>query len=220
MIALLCLLTAPAGAVDNEINVEAGWIGAPDPSWALFSERASLGTLGVRGGYALNDRIAVIAGWQHGSDGITVSSGGYEEAYYYGYEDYGYYYGNGEPAYTTEVHTAFIGEQITVGAKADLAPLTWLHPYVAVQGAALVATAKFDDDTSTDRNVTQLKRTGVTGGVVATAGLDFPIKVVDGLAVAPYIEGGYAWYAPATLQDIGQIGFHGFTGRAGVGLRF
>jgi hypothetical protein len=219
MITLLCLLSAPAGAVDHEINVEAGWLAAPDPSWSLFSERASLGTLGVRGAFALNERVSVIAGWQHGQDGITVYSGGSTDGGYEGY--YGYYYYDDVGTYNENaVHTSFSGEQITLGAKADIAPVEWFHPYVAVQGGALIATVKFDDDTSTDRNVTQLQRTGATGGVIGTVGMDFPITVVDGLAVSPYIEGGYAWYAPARLADVGQLGFHGFTGRAGVGLRF
>ena len=212
MTLILAFLT-PAFAVDHEIDVEAGWLNAPDSGWSRFSERPSLMTIGVRGGFALTDRLALVAGWQHGGDGVSVTTDGYEYDY-----DYDYDYGDDTSGSTFT--SAFTGEQFTLGAKVDIEPFPWFRPYVAAQGALLVATARFDEDLSTDDNVTQRRETGLTGGFVASLGLEFPIAVVDGLAIAPYAEGGYAWYAPVALSDVGSLSFHGFSGRAGVGLRF
>jgi serine/threonine-protein kinase len=77
-----------------------------------------------------------------------------------------------------------------------------------------------ESDASDDENVTQVQRGGVTGGFAATAGLDFPIHIGDTFAISPYAEFGYGWLAPMAFKDVGSVKFDGFTGRAGVALKF
>lgn len=200
MLSLLLLLLSPAHAADHEINVEAGWLGADDDAWAVFSESGLYGTGGLRIGYAFHPRIAAIAGWQRGRAGAEVYVPGFEEA---------------------PLFSGFAADQFTLGVKADVKVFEWLHPYATVQGDLLRAVARFDDDLSEDDNPGQIKAAGVTGGALFTAGLDFPIEIrQSGLAIAPYAELGYGLLAPVTLGDFGDVHLGGFTGRTGVGLRF
>lgn len=205
------LLAFSANAANHEVNLELGWIGARDPAWDTFSNANSHGTFGARVGYRVHPRIAVIAGWHHGSDGLSVE-GDYEDEDGDGTADNGIQAGG--------YRTAFYGDQVTLGAKADLAVRPWFHPYVAVQGAVMRALVRMDDDAEDDENLTQVQAVGLTGGGVATAGMDFPIPLTPKLSLALYAEFGYALLAPAQFDQLGSIQFGGFSGRTGMGLRF
>lgn len=200
MLALLLALGS-ASAATNEIDLEAGWFGSSDAGWDLFSEADLYGTWGFRLGYAVHPRIAIIGGAQFGKTGQTVES--------YSTEDRSTFY------------TGFYGDTFTLGAKGDVQVASWLHPYVTVQGVGLRGLARFDDDRAHDDNASQVQVAGFTGGVLGTVGLDFPIALGhSGFAVSPYTEFGYGWTAPLALGDVGSVQLSGFTGRAGVGLRF
>lgn len=208
MLALLALLSG-AHAASNQVSAEIGWFGAYDPNWDWFSSGYYIGTFGLRGGLKVHDRVTAIVGWHHGSSGAGV------------YSDYDYDEGSTVATDFGGFHTKFVADQITLGAKADWAPIPWVQPYAAVQAVGMRGVARFDDDTNDDENATQTKRAGVTGGVLGTVGSDFPIRTgVQGLAVVPYVEVGYAWLAPMKLGDAGDLSFYGFSGRAGLGLHF
>ncbi|MDP2304854.1 MAG: hypothetical protein Q8P18_02375 [Pseudomonadota bacterium] len=208
MISLLVTLASPAAASSNELSFEVGWIGANDPAWDLFSSGDSLASVGLRGGFAVHPNVAIIAGWQHATNGATVYFNGAGE------EDDDYYDESGS------FRAALYTDQITVGSKADVKVFKWLHPYVTAQVVGMRGLARLDDDSNDDENLTQVQRAGLTGGFLAGGGLDFIIRVRGQVAIAPYVELGYGWLAPMVLPDLGSVQFSGFAGRTGVGVRF
>lgn len=204
MISLLLATSLPAVASSNELSFEIGWIGANDPAWDLYSSGDTLTSLGLRAGYAIHPNVAIIAGWQHAVHGSTVYASSADSD------------GYSETAFRAAMYT----DQITVGSKADVKVFKWLHPYVTAQIVGMRGLTRLDDDASDDENLSQVQRAGLTGGFVASGGLDFIIKVRGKVAIAPYVEFGYGWLAPMVLKDLGSIQFSGFAGRTGVGVRF
>jgi hypothetical protein len=108
-----------------------------------------------------------------------------------------------------------------VGPKLSLDAISWLKPYVTVQGTFLWGTVKLDDDPSDDENLNELRRSGVTGGGQAALGLDL-VLLGETRTVRPTIgfEAGYGWLAPLTLGDMGSLRFRGFHSDFTVGARF
>lgn len=214
MLALIALIGA-ASAASNQVALEGGWIGSPDRNWDLFSPATTYGTFGLRGGLKVHDRVTAIVGWHHGKTGMIVTADRYLDDYYE--EDEEYYASESYSGY----HTSFTGDQVALGAKADVRIAKWLQPYAALQLVGMRGVARFDDDVSDDENPTQVQRAGVTGGLMATGGAEFPIAIgVGDLAIAPYMEFGYGYLLPMQLADLGSLRFSGFSGRAGVGLHF
>jgi hypothetical protein len=216
MFATLLALALPAAAATHEISAEVGWINSSDPAWDFFSEAALHGSYGLRLGYAVHPNVAIIGGWQHAVNGVGTSGPGIGAA---SYSDGGddYYYDN-EDAFWAALYT----DQVTVGAKADFQVLTWLHPYATVQAVGMRGLLRMDDDSQDDENLTQIELAGLTGGVLGAVGLDLPVplRVGSTVAIAPYAEVGYGWLAPMQFEQLGSVQFAGFTGRAGVGVRF
>ncbi|MES2640293.1 MAG: hypothetical protein V4850_12440 [Myxococcota bacterium] len=205
LLSLLCAAVSPAAAATHEVSFELGWLGANDPAWDTFSAADSLNSFGLRAGFAVHPNVAVIAGWQHATHGADVYS-----------ESDGDDYNSQQDSFQTAMYT----DQITVGSKADVKVFKWLHPYVTAQVVGMRGLARLDDDRNDDENLTQIQRAGLTGGFLAGGGLDFLIPVRDNVSIAPYVEVGYGWLAPMAFQDLGTVQFSGFSGRAGVGVRF
>jgi hypothetical protein len=203
---MLLLMIGAALAADDEVSFEVGWIGAHDRAWDVFAGGDAYGTFGLRVGKEIHPRVAIVAGWQHGNVGSDVYTDG----------DTSYY----DDGYDSGFRAAFYGDQVTLGAKADVELLPWLHPYATAQGIGARAMVRFDDDLEDDENPTQVQRVGLSGGIYAAGGLDFPIRVKGDVAIAPYMEYGYGLIAPIHFGDVGQLGFSGFAGRTGVGVRF
>lgn len=205
----LSLLFATAQAAEHELDVEAGWLHSPDQAWDTFSESELYGTLGLRIGYAFHPRLAAIVGWQHGNTGAELGAGDDDE------------YDALTASYPNPLTAAFYGDQVTAGIKGDVQLAEWFHPYATLQAAAMHGVARFDDDPDRDDNLTQVQGGGWTGGGLVAAGAEFPIPLGNsGLSLAPYTELGYGLYAPLKLGDFGSVDLRGFTGRAGIGLRF
>lgn len=208
MLTLLCL---SAFAADNEVNFDVGWLGAHDQAWNTFSDTEFLAGVGVRGGLRVHDRVAIVADFHHswaGADNALPSVGSRVTD---GYDDYY------DESYLT---AAMWNEQLAVGAKADLEVWRWFHPYVTLQAVAVLGVARLDDDANDPENLTQIQRIGFTGGARGHLGMDFPIHATEDVAIAPYLEMGYGWLAPMYLEDLGTVQFSGFSGHAGVGVRF
>jgi hypothetical protein len=206
----LLSLAFTAQAASNELSVELAWFSSSDPSFQYFSGGTAMPAFGLRGGFAVHPNITIIAGYRGGATGGSVSGGG-EDTY-----DSEYYYGGGD----SDFDAAIWAHQASVGAKADFKIWKWLHPYAAVQGVGSLGMIRLDDQPGDDENLTQVERIGFTGGFNTALGLDFPIKIRDRWAIAPYLEMGYEWLAPMQFEELGSVQFSGFSGAAGVGVRF
>jgi hypothetical protein len=203
-IAVLAALSLPASAVaaDHEISLELGTTGhGADDNWFLFSDYNDvLPSYGVRLGFAVHDRVAVIGGWHHGAEGTRVEMEGYEDS---------------------ALAAAYYADTFSLGAKADLPVATWFRPYATVQGLGIMSKVRLDDDTSDDDNPNQLERGAFSPGAAATAGVDFRVPFNEGAwALSSHLELGYHLATPASFDELGTLLNRGLVFRWGLGARF
>lgn len=208
-IAALLALPTTALAADRELSFEVGTLGqAAEDNWYLFSESDMLPTVGLRVGYPVMDRLAVVAGWHHGASGTHVQLG--DEAYYY--EEY---------EGSSTLAAAYYADDFTLGVKADWDVATWFRPYATVAFASQLTRVRLDDDTSVDDNPNQIEKSAFSPGALGAAGLDFRVPFAQGrMAVASYLELGYQVLSPADMEELGTLQTRGMVFRWGVGMRF
>ena len=216
MAALCGLLPTLGHAADHELSVEFGTFGNNDETYRLFSQSDAMTSWGVRGGYAVHDRVSLIASYHHHQRGAMASiSDHWDDTF----------------------QTAYFAELIGVGAKADIQPLKWLQFYSAVQGLVYIGTARFDAEPNSRTNIGQFTATSAAIGGQWTAGteLKFGLKKST-IGLAWHIEGGYgiASKHQYRFQDVNADvdGFdaeaattntmqpNGFVLRSGLGIRF
>ena len=198
--AALLLLPASALAADREVSFEVGANGlTAEDNWFLFSEQDSLTTLGVRLGYPVMDRLAVVAGWHHGAHGTHVALGTDEDS----------------------LAAAYYADSFSLGAKADWDVAAWFRPYATLQALGQRTLVRLDDDTGVDDNPNQIERAAFSPGAAALGGLDFRVPFAQGrMAVASYMELGYQLLTPAELDELGSLQTRGLVFRWGLGMRF
>jgi hypothetical protein len=207
MIPLALLSVASAAPLHGEIALEGGWLGAADPAYRLIGNGYTLGSGGLRLGWRVHDNVVLLLGWQHHDGGVAVYAPSVGATAY-------------DEEYTGAFDSTFAADELTLGSKADVKVFKWLRPYVAAQLVGMRGAVRLDDDDVDDENLTQKYQAGVTGGLMGTAGLAFPIHVHEQIGLAPYVELGYGWLAPLVLGDLGSVQFQGFTGRAGLAVTF
>ena len=218
MLALLtaALLSAPS-AQAHELAFEIGSFSAPDDAYDLFSYNPGASTVGVRGGYALSERISVVGGWHTGRTGMDVYAS--DAAY------------DGMPLFSTSM----THHRASLGVKAGLPLKPWLSPYVTAQGVAWFAAARFDDDSGQDESFNELTFRGFAPGGVAALGVQItPVALGSRMALSTHVEAGYGITGNLRFRDdagrdaaaagapigIGDLDFRGFVINAGVGLSF
>jgi hypothetical protein len=216
-IAACAALALPSAAIaaDHEISLELGTIGhGPDDNWFLVNDYNDyLGVYGVRLGYAVHDRVAIIGGWQRGAHGTRVEMDGFDG---YGDEYYDDDYSAGEA-----LAVAYYADTFSVGAKADWGLATWFRPYATLQAQGIRTVVRLDDDTSTDDNPNQLQYSAFSPAGAATGGLDFRIPFNKGAwAIASYLELGYHVGTKASFDELGSLSNRGMLFRWGLGARF
>lgn len=195
-----------AHAANHELNLELGRLGTQGEAFEVLSHYGTMGSVGARGGYALGERLTLVADYQHSQLGGSIDS--YDE------ED-GEYMADGLIGF------ALRAQQIGVGVKYDVELWPWLHPYGTAQALGVVGVLRMDDDTEDDDNVNELRRVGVAPGGVAALGLDLiALRADRPVRPATYLEAGYAYVAPMKLGDAGDLDFRGFYLRWGLGARF
>ena len=217
--AAVLAIPTTAVAADHELSVEVGATGhGPDDNWFLFDDYSDAQTtMGLRLGYAVHDRVAIIGGWHHGADGTRVEMDGFSGDGDDWDSDYYEESGSGGQA----LAAAYYNDTFSLGAKADLPVATWFRPYVAVQGLGVRSMVRLDDDTSTDDNPNQLQRTALSPGAAALGGLDFRIPINHGAwAIASHLELGYHIATPASFDELGSLSNRGLVFRWGTGVRF
>ena len=156
LITALCgFLPMTGQAADHELSVELGTFSNNDDTYRLFGGGDTMTSWGLRGGYAIHDRVSIIASYHHHQRGATVNNG----------EDW-----------ENTFHSAYYAELIGLGAKADVEPLKWLQLYTALQGLVYVGTARFDADRDSRTNTGQFTATSLAVGGQWTAGTEFKIR--------------------------------------------
>ena len=218
-IAAIGLLAVPAtaSAADHELSLELGSTGyAAAEHWALFNDNGydTLPTFGLRAGFAVHDRVAVIAGWHHGRTGTRLELSGedyYDESYYYDYDGDDY----------ATMGMAYYANELTLGAKADWPVTVWFHPYATISGVGLLSKIRLDDDTGEDDNLNQLTRTAFAPGAQATGGVEFRIPISHNTwALASHVELGYQYAIPSSYDELGSLAKRGLVFKWGLGARF
>lgn len=208
-ISLMLLGALSANAANHEVNLELGRLGTHGEDFAVLDQYGTMPSLGLRGGYALTDRVTLVADWQRSRIGGTLEA--------YNYDDEGDDY---ESEYA-ELGLALGVNQMGLGAKYDLEVFPWLHPYGTAQFLGALGVLRLDDETDDDDNENQLTRTGFAPGGVAALGIDLiPLRADRAVRPATHLEMGYAYLAPMKLGDTGDLDFRGFYLRWGVGARF
>ena len=200
----LALCATPALAADHEVSLEMGSLHANDTSWDMFSDTPSFNTYGLRVGYAFHDRIAAIAGYHHGANGMTV------EAMDSGWE-------SGDPP---TFASAFYGDEYSLGIKADLPLSINLRPFATVQALGVRGLIRLDDDAEHDDNLNQIQQGAFAPGGMATGGIDLRIPIAQAkYCVASSLEFGYGKVLDLDFGDLGKLPMGGFVFRWGVGVR-
>lgn len=199
---LTLALSAPARADNLSLDLNRGLIRMSDPNWDMYSHDDNLSGWGLRAGYAVTPWLTGVVGYKYAFDGGPVSAEG-------DYDDGSLFY------------QALSTHELSLGPKLSLPALSWLQPYATLQGVALLGRERLDDDTDDDENLNELRANGFSGGALAAGGVDLILRRVD-KAVRPTVhtEVGYAWIAPMTLGDLGQLEVHGLYVQWGVGARF
>jgi hypothetical protein len=190
---------AQAFAASNEVSVELGTLYTDDPSWALFSDTEGLPSKGLRFGYAVHDRVAVVGGWHHVRRGaeLTLASG------------------------SMSTSSAFLGDEFTLGARGDVAIGDAILPYVALSAMMVRGDVRLDDDFEDDDNPGQVRETDWAPGGLAVGGIELRIPQDEApFTLAMHLEAGYGATAPLRFGEVGQIQPAGFVMRGGVGVRF
>lgn len=193
------LLAAPTAAADlhGEVSLDVGLLTNGDQTWDLFSRSDLMASHGARVGYALDDHVTFVLGWQRYRRGQSVTVPGQES-----------------------FRAAFDGHAVTLGPKVGAALSDWLYPYVTTQAIAFLGVVRFDDDPGSARNPGQVLEASLTPGVLGMGGLELRVPLGDELMGALHVEGGYQWLARGTYGDFGSMRPGGLAVRSGIGLRF
>lgn len=197
---LALLLASPAAlAADHELSVDVGTLLARDAGWDAFSDSDVLPQFGVRAGVRVHDRVAAIATWQYSRHGAD-------------------YHANNQRV----ARAAFFGNEIGLGAKADLSFADFFLPYASASAVGLVGHARFDDRPNDDDNIGQIAETALSFGGRGMLGMELrlPREHQPGFTVGGYLEGGYTWLTDTQFEQFGDVTFRGFTFRTGIGVRY
>ena len=209
--ALLSAGSAMAGSadsIDHELSLELGSMHSSDPTWDAFSDSEQVIAWGIRGGYGISPRLAVVASWHRG-----------QHDSYFEVEAETYH----------DLDMDFTTNQFAIGPKVDFQIDHWFRPYVTLQGMGMLGQIRIDEDPDDDDN--ELLKFSDTGfGGFAAAGIDFiPGSSDKRLHFASHIEWGYGKVFALQFEDkdagndaveIGDLDLQGFTINWGVGVRF
>ena len=227
---VLCsILSLPSQAADHEISFELGTFANNDETYNLFGGNDGMKSWGFRGGYAIHDRVSIIASYHHHRTGSHITTD----------EDWEYAF-----------HSAYYANLFGIGAKADVQPLKWLQFYSALQGLAYLGTARFDADGNSRTNIGQFNATSLAVGGQVTVGTEIKIRLKTNkslfkkseakdqgtLQFAWHIEGGYGIVSkheyqfkdvnaevngfPEESENNASMNPGGFVLRSGLGMRF
>jgi hypothetical protein len=207
--ALLAIPTT-AAAADHELSFELGTTGhSADDNWFLFEEYRDAHTnLGLRAGFAVHDRVAIIAGWQHGATGTRVEMD--EEGHYF--DDDGMY---------ANLGAAYYNDTFSLGAKVDWPVAVWFQPYATLQALGISTKVRLDDAPRDDDSINQLEYSAFDPAGAATGGVEFRVPINHNeWAIASHMELGYQLGTAAQFDELGSLLNRGLIFRWGVGARF
>lgn len=212
-IALSALLSAPASAgspdgQDHELSLEVGSLGTPDRNWEYLSPTDGVGTLGIRGGYALSPAVTLVGSyhWRRYVTDFEVES-------------------DDDPQ---EFEAMFATNQVQAGAKVDVQVQHWLRPYGTLQVMGVGGRLRLDGDLEDDEKGTNYR--SFSPGAAAALGLDLvPGSPRSPAHFATHLEMGYGYVLPLGFEDadagnqpisLGDLEIRGFYVRWGAGVHF
>ncbi|MFK7929827.1 MAG: outer membrane beta-barrel protein [Myxococcota bacterium] len=201
LVMMLVGLGQPAMAAKNELSLEGGTNRIADPDFRTFARGAAMPTWGIRGGYAVHDRVALFGSLHTGQRGQQVSDGT----------------ANG-------FRTAYNATTLTLGAKADADLGETFAPYVSAGLLLHHGLVRLDDDPNRRNNPGQILSSSASFGATALAG--FEIRFLPGEDIQPalHVEGGLQGVLPHSYLFNGEsmlnMGYLGPVIHAGAGIRF
>jgi hypothetical protein len=203
---------------------ETGVLERSDPHWDIVNPWQS-STLGLRGGYNLSSKLAVVASYQRSSSSSELA-----DSYDYYYDDYGNYIENSS---SLEALQSGITENIiTVGPKLSLASQKWVVPYVTTQAIIAHGRLEMGDTLSEEDATTYLNDSAMAVGALGALGLEMKTKPFKGKAQGlMYLEygGGVTSNLNFNVPEIGVDGdnvsigdlqYAGAHFRFGIGAQF
>lgn len=199
MLALLALLISPALAADSELSLELASMAAPDPALGTFGTH-TVPSFGVRAGVQVHNNVSAVLSWHHTRRGADLYVNGTEFA----------------------ARAAWFGNELALGAKADVSFGDVFMPYAVATGVVLLGSARLDDDPDVNDNPGQVREGAVAFGARPMAGVELrmPRSYETGLTGAVYIELGWTFLTPLDHGDLGDLRAGGFTANGGIGFRY
>jgi hypothetical protein len=210
----LLLATARAESPTAEVSFEMTSIANHDPAYDLFHEEDGMGLPGVRLGYRVHPRVAVVGAWGALRTGARAYTGSYTTTSTYGY-DTSTTGGSGQYVAAMTAHQARLGLRADVPIGRDV-----LLPAVSASAVALPTRWRFDGDPSVNDPVSQVSASGVPVGFEATGGAELRVPTRGTWTAAVFLDLGGTWLSRAAFGAIGEMKPGGFTAHGGVGLRF
>ena len=204
-IILACALTlvgTSAWAAKNEVSVEGGAVGIGADSFATVAPGRAMPTWGIRGGYAVHDRVALFGSLHTGQRGQRLIIG----------------------ADTDAMRTAYNATTLTLGAKVDYTVEEILAPYASAGLLLHHGLLRLDDDPSRRDNPGQVMSSAASFGGTIMVGTDFRFLPGEDIQPAIHIEVGWQGVLSHDYLVDGEtvmpLGYSGPVAHAGVGVRF
>jgi len=223
MFLLLSVLLSSAQAaprmersLGNELSVEVGRItGADDAFESLNDDDTAFATRGVRGAYALGERVSLMGSLHHGSVGSSTYIGATED---WSNSDTG-----GVALYLT---------QLAIGPKVHVEPARRLSVYGTLQAEALYGILKLDSDIDEADSAVEMRLRGLAPGGILAGGVELLPFHAGPATLGAHLELGYAHAARLRFRDpegvdaedegllVGDLEARGLHVRFGLGARF
>jgi hypothetical protein len=195
---MIALLAASTSFAATELSLELGSTHAPDAGYSLFSRHDAMGSWGARVGLGLTPNASLLVDWQHSSKGGETSTTDDDVTF----------------------QSALTVDQLAVGPRLGV-HIADCMPYVTVQAAAMRGRVRLDGDAESTDDVDEWKRSALTAGGLAMAGLQLYVGEPErALRFSGHLEMGYGYALPLDFDDFGSLSFHGFALRAGAGVVF
>lgn len=202
----LLLAASPALAAEDELSIELGVLRNPSDAYGLFSDSPAEPMLGLRGGYAMGDHLALVGTLSHGWTGASAFTSGGDS-----------------------FSAAYNATELSAGLKVDTVWEDTFAPYALASAMGWYGVMRFDDDPGTRLNPGQIRSAALSLGARVVGGAEMRFARDAKVRPAVHMELGWAGVLPHryTVDDvngdsetIARMGWSGLVFRTGCGVRF